>query len=410
MLEIVMPQLSDSMDEGKLINWKVKVGQKVSPGDVIAEVESDKAIMEVQSFKNGVVQELDANEGDVVPVGQVIAKIATQDTATETKKETPLPQEVKKQTQSEKHDTAHKKEEQVKPPLVKHTSAQFTGGISPKARAKAAQFGVDTQTIMQKTAKKVLHVDDVEAYLREHYFTPKALKILDTYGLDVSEFRLEHKIDATEVEAFIALHERPLPQVLSQMQKAIIASVTAAAQKPVYHLYESVDTKLFIKNERYSITAWLIKIFAKVMMAHEAFRSRLQNDTLIIAPTASIAIAVAENKKLYMPVIKDANTLSISEIAQELASFKQKLQENTFAAKEMQGSSFGISNLGMLGVERFDAMINKEDSAIAAIGTRKDDEIAVTLTIDHRLINGYEAALFMRDVKKEIQNSLNFKD
>jgi len=199
-----MPQLSDSMDEGKLISWKVKEGQKISVGDVIAEVESDKAIMEVQSFKNGVVQELDVNEGDVVPVGQVIAKIATQESNSQARQ---APQPAAKQKKEK-----HKESEQqttTKPFIVKHVSHEPTGGISPKARAKAAQYGLDTQTIMQKTAKKVLHVNDVQNYMREHFFTPKALQLLDEYGLDISEFSFNHKIDVEEVSTFIAAHETP---------------------------------------------------------------------------------------------------------------------------------------------------------------------------------------------------------
>lgn len=416
--EIVMPQLSDSMDEGKLISWKVKEGQKVNAGDVLAEVESDKAIMEVQSFKNGVVEQLLAKEGDVVPVGKVIATVQTEQSSDNesvtkqkaTKEPEPALKEEVKPPKSEPKPTVAKKEE-LKPKkiTVEHLSHDGTKGISPKARAKAAQYGVEADTIMQKTAKDVLHVKDVEAYLREHYFTPKALKLLDKYGLELTRFALDHKIDEAEVQKFIDRNETPLPQPLTQMQKAIIANVTASAQKPVYHLYEHIDANPFLDHKEYSMTAWLIKIFAKVMMEHETFRSRLYNDSLIVTPTACISVAVADEKNLYMPVVKDANKRSVADIAKELAGFKTKLKEQSFSAKDMQGSSFGISNLGMLGVERFDAMINKDDAAIVAIGGLEEGMLSVTLTADHRLINGYEAALFMRDLKQEVQNPLNFK-
>ncbi|MEN4046124.1 MULTISPECIES: dihydrolipoamide acetyltransferase family protein [Sulfurimonas] len=403
MYEIVMPQLSDSMDEGKLISWKVKEGQKVDVGDVIAEVESDKAIMEVQSFKSGVVAEINAKEGDVVPVGKVIARIQTSESKNEKVVKTSETAVVEK-------PVAKQAEPIPKTPVVKHLQKKETGGISPKARAKAAQYGVDMQSVLQKTAKDALHVKDVEAYLREHYFTPKALQLLDRYGLDLAGFTLNHKINEAEVQEFIDKNETPLPQPLSQMQKAIIANVTASAQKPVYRLYEHIDAKLFVEHDAYSITAWLIKIFAKVMMQHEAFRSRLQNDALVISPNASIAVAVADKKNLYMPVVKDANKCSIAEISAQLQSFKTKLKANSFTAADMQGSSFGISNLGMLGVESFDAMINKNDSGIAAVGSLQDGKISLTLSADHRVINGYEAALFMQDLKKEAQNPLQFKD
>ena len=111
-----------------------------------------------------------------------------------------------------------------------------------------------------------------------------------------------------------------------------------------------------------------------------------------------------------MPVIKDANKLTISEITAQLATFKEKLKTNSFTAQDMQGGTFGISNLGMLGVARFDAMINKDESGIIAVGGIQDGQISVTLTADHRVINGYEAALFMRDIKKEASEPLNFKE
>ncbi|UCN00817.1 2-oxo acid dehydrogenase subunit E2 [Sulfurimonas sp. SWIR-19] len=413
MYDIVMPQLSDSMDEGKLISWKVKEGQKVEAGDVIAEVESDKAIMEVQSFKSGIVAEIRAKEGDVIPVGEVIARIQTSESKNEKVVKTPgitvVETPVIKQTVSK--PTVETKQEPIpKTPVVQHLQKKETGAISPKARAKAAQFGVDAQRVLDKTVKDALHVKDVEAYLQEQYFTPKALRLLDKYGLAFASFTLDHKIDEAEVQAFIEKNETPLPQPLSQMQKAIIANVTASAQKPVYRLYEHIDAKLFVEHDAYSITAWLIKILARVMMQHEAFRSRLHNDALIVSPNASIAVAVADKKNLYMPVVKDANKCSVVEIAAQLKSFKTKLKENSFSAADMQGSNFGISNLGMLGVESFDAMINKNDSGIVAVGSLQEGKISLTLSADHRLVNGYEAALFMQDVKKEAKNPLQFKD
>jgi pyruvate dehydrogenase E2 component (dihydrolipoamide acetyltransferase) len=164
-----------------------------------------------------------------------------------------------------------------------------------------------------------------------------------------------------------------------------------------------------LEHKQKSITVWLLFIVSKVMMLHEAFRSKLMEDALVVMPNASISLAVADAKDLYMPVITDVNTLSIDEIEEKLQTFKIKLQKRNFTQDDMRGSTFGISNLGMLGVERFDAMINSDDAAILAVGAVVDGKISLTLTVDHRIINGYEAALFMADLKRELQNSLNFK-
>jgi len=420
MYEIVMPQLSDSMDEGKLIEWKVKVGDSVKSGDVIAEVESDKAIMEVQTFKDGVVKELLVKEDESVTVGTVIAKIATGDEGDipVQKQETPLKKEdtplektvtpMKKQKEVKVSTTEEQKKEEVPKPHKKlHTTTQ-TQQISPKARAVAAAVGVDIEKMPKE--QNVVHAQDVQEYLHERYFTPKAKSLLEKYLLGYELFTLDHKIDEEEVQNYIDTHEISLPTPLSSMQKAIIANVTASAQKPIYHLYESGDATLLQKHQEHSITVWLIKIIADVMMKHEAFRSKLSQESIKLMPNAAISIAVANEKELYMPVVKDANRLGAVQIQEALVGFKEKLQTNSFNAKDMQGSTFGISNLGMLGVERFDAMINKDDAAILAVGAITNGKILLTLTADHRLINGYEAGLFMRDIKDALREPLNFKE
>jgi len=436
MYEIVMPQLSDSMDEGKLISWKVSIGQAVKSGDVIAEVESDKAVMEVQSFKDGVVKELLVKEGDEVKIGTVIAKVDTQESVQapqknekesekksevqEIQKETPpkteTPQteseaELLKESQHESilEDIFHIDTQEQEKPKILHTQHKGEKAISPKARAKAAAYGLDIETIAKNSQESILHSQDVEDYLQQKYFTPKALKLLQSYHFASDLFSLDHKIDEREVQEYIQTNEIPLPKALSPMQKAIISNVTASAQKPVFHIYESVDASLLRDHKEKSMTVWLIKIIAKVMMKHEAFRSKLLDNAISVMPNASLSIAVADEKDLYMPVVNDANKLNAAEIEEALKSFKTKLQKKNFTSADMQGSTFGLSNLGMLGVERFDAMINKDDAAIIAVGGINDGEISLTLTADHRLINGYEAALFMGDVKKELQNALNFK-
>lgn len=425
MYEIVMPQLSDTMDEGKLISWKVNIGDTVNSGDTIAEVESDKAVMEVQTFKNGIIKELKAKAGDEVKVGSVIATIdvsgqgqakptkepeaqkpITQPKTEETLDATPAPK-TKPEANNILDELFGTTKDIQKQPI---THAQNTAQISPKAKAKASAYGIDIDMVAHKNSQEVVNAQDVDIYLQEKYFTPKAIKLLKEYNLTMSLFEMKHKIDEHEIKEYIASNEIPMPLALTPMQKAIITNVTASAKRPVYHLYESIDANLLTKHQQYSITVWLIKILAKVMMKHDTFRSTLNDDSISVWPNASISIAVANDKDLYMPVIKDANTLTASEIEKNLKAFKTKLTSSSFVTADMQGSTLGISNLGMLGVERFDAMINKNDAAVIAVGANIDGKISLTLTADHSLINGYEAALFMQDIKEEVKNPLNFKD
>ncbi len=434
MYEIVMPQLSDSMEEGKLVSWKVKPGDRVKTGDVIAEVESDKAIMEVQTFKNGTVKELLVKEGDEAPVGTVIARIEVEGAG---KNEEPKRENEERVVSSAQPNektvssssglsggSSRESEKNIKTPnqvksdnkthpqssILNYPSAKGAA-VSPKARAKAAAYGIDIDTLMEHRPQQTLHAEDIDAYLNEHYFTPKALKLMKMYHIDPSAFTLDHKIDAEEVRTYIDTNEIPLPKPLTPMQKAVIATVTASAGKPVYRVYEHLDATELLKHEaKYSMTVLLVKLFAQTMMQFDHFRAQLHEDAMQIFPNASIAVAVADEENLYMPVIKDANQLGLAEIARQLHVFKEKLKNKGFTSEDFVGSTFGISNLGMFGIERFDAMINKNDAAIVAIGAMVDNRLSVTFTVDHRLINGYEAAQFVQALKAAAKDPKNFKE
>ncbi len=405
--EIVMPQLSDSMDEGKLISWKIKPGDHVKKGDVIADVESDKAIMEVQSFKEGIVKSLSVKEGESVRVGSIIAVIDTDAKEPTAYVEKELPKEEKKTDEKETK------------PQTSQTSFLdeilgfdiVEGDASPKAKALAAQYKIDLQKL-QKEGKLPIpaHQKDILDYRMEHYFTPKALQLLKQYKLDLSLFAEDKKHDSAEIISYIQSYDIPLPKEISPFQKALIKTVENSAKKPTYHLYDNIDATLILSHKKYSVSVWLIKLFAQAMMEHETFRSTLKQEHIITYPNASIALAIAHEDLLYMVVFKDANLLSVDEIDEKLKNYENKVKNKDITPKDMQGSTFAVSNLGMFGVERFDAMINADDSAIAAIGSGKENKISVTLTLDHRIINGYQAAKFMQTLKTLAKDQTLFKE
>ena len=433
--EIMMPQLSDSMEEGKLISWKVKEGEEVHKGDVIAEVESDKAIMEVQSFRNGRVGMIGVREGESVPVGTVIATIETGTNEiksaeiTETTK-APVKDEIEKKTKTPealpKHEPLRKNDSQEpqrilevreEESLQEHLlvtndiSHPVHANASAKARALAARYDIDIKGLQeQKKLPVPTHEKDIKAYMRKHYFTPKALKLLSEYHLDTSLFERNRKHDSAEILEYIRMHNIPLSKALDPFHKALIRSVENAVQKPVYHIYDRIDAESLQSHTMYSITVWLIRIFSQAMMRHETFRSTLGENGIQVWPNASIAVAMAHNDSLYMPVFKNADLMSPAQIDDVLKTYQQKVKNASMPMSDMQGSTFGISNLGMMGIERFDAMINQQDSGIAAIGAAIDGKISITLTLDHRLINGYQAAEFMQTVKTLAVDLTLFKE
>ncbi|WP_457597540.1 dihydrolipoamide acetyltransferase family protein [Hydrogenimonas sp.] len=436
--EIVMPQLSDSMEEGKLIAWKVKPGDRVKQGDVIAEVESDKAVMEVQTFKDGVVEELKLREGQSAPVGSVIAVIETGNEAGGVK---PTPPETKpapagKSPEEKRKSGAAPEESHAKSPTPEtkpapsgeaknapasheaepsivdelfggdteepKAAAPVEGEASPRARALAAKWGIDIQTL-QKEGKipTPAHAEDIEKYYLSRYFTPKARSLLERYGLSYDLFESGKKHDEAEVMAYIEAHDIALPKPLSPMRKAIIATVTEAAKRPVFHIYDHLDATLALQFEtkERTLTVWLLKLFAEAMRRHETMRTTLDGQGLRVWPGASISLAMAHGEALYMPVFKNLDTMSVDEIAEALAKMKEKVAAGRVEPQALQGSTFGLSNLGMTGIERFDAMINKNDCGIAAIGAAVEGRIAVTLTLDHRIVDGWQGAEFMQTLK-----------
>jgi len=418
--EIVMPQLSDSMEEGTLVSWKVKVGDTVKVGDVIAEVESDKAIMEVQSFKEGKVEALTLSEGESATVGTVIARIAVGDSSkvkTE-KKEKPVKKPVVQKKESEvspvKREEPRVQKEVITTPVeIPTRETMVSGTASPKAKALAGKYGIDIEKLQEDgKLSKPAHTVDIKKYYEERYFTQKALRLLYEYDLSTDHFERGKKHSEADIEDYIKKNNIPLPEKLSTMQKNIIATVTNAAQKPVYHIYDSIDSHLINAHvdDKHTLTLWLIKLFVEAMMQHETFRTTLGNNGIQVWPNASISVAMANESALYMPVFKACNTMTIEDLSETLEHFKISVKEGRVASDGMSGSTFGISNLGMMGIERFDAMINGNDCGIAAIGAEKEGKISVTLTLDHRIVNGWQGAVFMQTLKSLAKDTLFFKE
>ncbi|AKF24967.1 hypothetical protein YH65_05860 [Sulfurovum lithotrophicum] len=439
--KVVMPRLSDSMDEGQLVEWKIRPGDVVRNGDVIAEVESDKAVMEIQTFKSGTVKELLIDAGSTVPVGTPMAvidtdtdsgsSIKTEEKSKEQSKPAPaIEKPVETVSAKEKHSPAP---EMKKAPVETRASApstidmlmgisgtsteeksSYTGGnASPRARALAAKYGLDIETLQNEGKLPVpAHSADVKGYWLRRYFTPKALELIARYNLSIDLFEARKKHNESEIKAYIESHEVPLPEPIDMPHKAMIAIVNSAQKRPVYHMTDHIDATLLNRyvSKDLTITVWLLKLFAEAMMRQKYFRLTLTDDHMQLWPNASISVAMAHGEYLYMPVFKAVNGKRPAAIAEELQQFKTKISQKRLTKEDLTGSTFGISNLGMTGIEQFDAMINKDDCAIAAIGSETEGRITVTLTVDHRIVNGYQAALFMQELKTLAQDEMFFKE
>ena len=444
--KVVMPRLSDSMDEGQLVEWKIKPGDVVKSGDVIAEVESDKAVMEIQTFKGGTVKEILIEPGSTVPVGTAMAVIDTNAASRNSTQVEALTNEQRTKVQMAQNDvqiSSHQKnihtkrvtsaskitkEHKATPSsssnaidmlmrinntTEEEASTYTEGNTSPRARALAVKYGLLIEALQQEGKLPVpAHSADIQAYWLHRYFTPKALELIARYHLSTDLFEVQQKHDETEIMAYIESHEIPLPEPLDMPHKAMIAIVNNAVKKPVYHMTDHVDATLLNRymSKELTITVWLLKLFSEVMMRQKYFRLTLTDGHMQLWPNASISVAMASGEYLYMPVFKALNKKTPAMIAKELQQFKTKISERKLTKEDLTGSTFGISNLGMTGIEQFDAMINKDDCAIAAVGSEIEGRITITLTVDHRIVNGYQAALFMQELKALAQDTAFFKN
>ena len=420
---VVMPVLSDTMDKGKLVKWYVSEGDFVKEGDKIAEVESDKAIMDIQTFKSGVVKKLLVSEGDEVPVKSVIAiieeEVGSGKKGVERKKE-----EGKRKKEVENRNIKERSKEKVgntKNSELETRNSELThpnpsthspihpstpsssshlptsGSASPAAKQKAAKYNIDIEKLQKKGFLPTpAHENDIKKYILKRYFTPAALKLLKEYEIDENEFKLNHKIKKDEVLAYIKQNNLPKITELTPNQKAVIKTVENAISKPTYLMFNEIEVT---KKEGIKLTAILIKALAIAMQKNPLSRSVLKEDKLLTYPVSNISVAVSRDDGLYMCVIKEAEEKSLEEINNWLKEIKTK----RLTLDDLSGSTFGISNLGMFNVKRFNALINDKDAGIAAFGAMIDNKIKVTFTIDHRILNGVNAAKFINDFKTTLK-------
>ena len=406
---VVMPVLSDTMDKGKLVKWYVSEGDYVKEGDKIAEVESDKAIMDIQTFKSGVVKKILVKEGDEVPVKSVIAVIDTEgkqevgSRKIEKNREEKVESEklkVKSEKENSQNETLSKTENselETRNSELKTQNLELKGTASPVAKKLASKFNIDIEKLQKENKLPTpAHENDIKEFILKRYFTPAALKLLKEYEIDENEFKLDHKIKKDEVLAYIKQNNLPKITELTPNQKAVIKTVENAISKPTYFMFDEIEVN---KKEGIKLTAILIKALAIAMQKNPLSRSTLKEDKLLTYPASNISVAVSRDDGLYMCVIKNAEEKSLEEINGWLKEIKTK----RLTIDDLSGSTFGISNLGMFNVKRFSALINDKDSGIAAFGKLIDNKIKVTFTIDHRILNGVEAAKFVNDFKNTLK-------
>lgn len=404
MAEIVrMPKLSDTMTEGVVAAWHKKVGEKVKAGDLLAEIETDKATMEFESFQEGVLLHIGVQTGGTAPVDSILAILG-------------------------------KDGEDVSGLLANEPAGNSPAAAVPETTT--TQGEATTPAPAPTASKETQPVEESNDRLKA---SPLAKTIARDKGIDLRSVtgsgdggRIVKKDleNAASVPSFAApastnsSHE----VAVSQMRKTI-ARRLGESKFTAPHFYltmdidmdQSVNARTVLKNSMnvsVSYNDMVIKAVALALKKHPAVNSAWLGDKIRFHDYVHIGVAVAVSDGLVVPVLKHADQRSLSEISASVRDFAQRAREKKLQPEEMQGNTFSISNLGMFGISNFTAIINPPDSAILAVGAIRQEAVVkngiiaighrmtVTLSCDHRSVDGATGAAFLQSLKAMLEEPL----
>ena len=411
MAEVIrMPRMSDTMTEGVIVAWHKKVGDKIKSGDLMAEIETDKAVMEFESFQDGVLLYIGAEKGAAVPVDSVIAVIgkagedyhpalAGAGTATvAVADEKPKAEEKKTEAVAV---AAAPVAVAVKEMAVAVAPTNGRVKASPLAKKIAADSGVNISQVAGTGGDGRIVKKDIEAYLSSG--------------------------KAKSAAPFVAGKESFEDVPLSQMRKTI-ARRLSESKFSAPHFYLKMDIKMDramdarkqmndYLGEKISINDFVIKASAFALRENPQVNSSFLGDKIRYNHHIHIGMAVAVEEGLLVPVIKFADQKSFSQISAEAKAFGAKAKEKKLQPTDWEGNTFTISNLGMMDIDEFTAIINPPDACILAVGkiravavldekekVKSENVMTVTLSCDHRVVDGAKGARFLQSLKKYLES------
>ena len=412
-IKIDMPKLSDTMQEGVIAKWNVKEGDTVKSGDIIAEVETDKATMDVEVFDSGTILKIFAKEGESVPLGGLLTIIGKpgEDISQFTggsapTASTPAPAKAAAPEQA----SAPAKQEATFDPILGDLASSSTDArikVSPLARKMAAEQGIDLGKVKGSGPEGRIVRKDVEtapAGGSAPSVTP-----------------------AVQAPVFIPAPTGADEEVrITQMRKTI-ARRLAESKFTSPHFYETIDIDMkhavaareqlnAISDVKLSFNDLVVKACAVALRRHPKINSSWLGEVIRINGGVHVAVAVAVEDGLLTPVIRNADQKGLRQISLETKDLATRARDKKLQPEEWEGSTFTISNLGMYGIEEFTAIINPPNAAILAVGSIRDVPVVennqvvpgkrmkVTLSSDHRVVDGASAAEFLSTLRHLLEN------
>lgn len=436
--EIRMPKLSDNMEEGTVIRWMVAVGDRVSQGDAIAEVETDKADVEIESDGSGMVRDIAVPEGGAAAVGAVIAVLeggaeGAVDAA-EVGRASDAPTESPRQVDSARGDGAERDDDGLTPP-----AQGVAGSGSPAAPPYQPEPGATDSGV----AGRRLRV------------SPVARRLAENSGVDLSLVAGSGpagRIVKSDVVAAVAARagsarssvagagtvERPNPpaadaalggQGMSRMRRTIAARMEKSKREiPHFYVRTSIDVGALMQMQEavrgdgvvpgLTVTHLLVRAMARTLPGHPRLNAYWIDDSIQLARDVNIGIVVAVDDGLVVPVLKGADGLTLSEMVDAVRALVDRARQGKFRPDDLVGGTISISNVGMLDVDELTPIINAPQAAILGVGAVRDRALVrdggivagrsleLTLACDHRVLHGVEAGRFLEDLKGALERPL----
>jgi len=413
---VLMPRLSDTMTEGVIAAWQKNVGDTVKKGEVLADIETDKATMELESYKDGILLYQGAKAGEKIQVNDllciigkqgldinaIIAAVKSGGTQSQEVGKTESPKEVKEPSQPVTSNQ--------QPATVVNEGRIFA---SPLAKKIATEKGIDLKYVQGSGDNGRITKIDIDNYVPA---TPSSKPSAETTAVSASQ--------VAPAQGVVSFDEVPVSQMRKTIARRLSESLFTA---PHFYITMSINMDAAVAarvklNEtskvKISFNDLVLKATAVALKQHPKVNSSWLGDKIRYNHHINVGVAVAVDEGLLVPVVRFADGLSLSQIAVQVKDFAQKAKDKKLQPSDWEGSTFTISNLGMFGVDQFTAIINPPDSCILAVGGISQEAIVkngqvvagnvmkVTLSCDHRVVDGATGAAFLQTLKSLLEEPL----
>lgn len=402
---IKLPRMSDTMEEGTIVSWLVQVGDTVKAGDMIADVETDKATMELENFEKGEILHLNVEEGQTVPVETVIAIVGKkgedyQDLLTAAPAEKTAEEPAQEDTTTEDTPATPSTPSQPAAESVAQPASSNSNGrvfVSPLAKKMAEERGIDLNTVSGTGDNGRIIKRDIENHVPSAPAASASVLGTESYeDIPVTQMR-------KTIAKRLAQSKFTAPHFYLTMEVRMDNAIAARKQMNEY------------SDQKISMNDLVVKAAAIALRKHPAINSAWLGDKIRVNHHIHIGVAVAVEDGLLVPVVRFADHKSLSQIGAEVKDLAGKAKNKELQPKDWEGNTFTISNLGMFGIDEFTAIINPPDACILAVGGSKETVVIengemkpghvmkVTLSCDHRVVDGVTGAQFLQTFKSLLE-------